>query len=221
MEKIKFAASKRQNKKNNQIRREGNIPANMYQAGKDSIALELNNLNFVKLSRHLNENAIIYLQIEGEKSEAPVLVDEIQYDVFGKNILHVVFRKINLSEKIKAYIPVELVNEFSVENGVLVLVKDSIEVEALPTDLPEKFEIDQSELKTIGDQIMLSSLKLDSSKVTLVLAEDEKPEDVVVALAQEKAEEIVEEASTELVEPELVGEKKEEASESAPEEAKS
>lgn len=215
MEKIKLAALKRQNKKVNQIRKEGNIPANMYQAGKDSLSLELNNLNFVKLTRHLNDNAIVYLQVEGEKTELPVLVDNIQYDVFGKIILHVVFRKINLSEKIKAYIPVELINEFEVENGVLVLVKDSIEVEALPTDLPEKFEVDQAQLKVVGDQIMLSSLSFDASKVTLILAEDETPENIVIALAQEKAEE-VEEVSTDLVEPELVGEKKDAAEEAAP-----
>ncbi len=215
MEKIKFAVSKRQDKKVNQLRKEGIVPANMYQAGKDSVSLELNNLAFVKLSRHLNENAIVYLQIEGEKSEVPVLVDDVQYDVFGKNIFHVVFRKINLSEKIKAYIPVELINEFVVENGVLVLVKDSIEVEALPTDLPEKFEVDQAQLKVVGDQIMLSSFSFDASKVTLILAEDETPENAVVALAQEKAEE-AEEVSTDLVEPELVGEKKEDAEEVAP-----
>lgn len=207
MEKIKFAVSKRQNKKNNLLRKEGIVPANMYQANKESMALELNGLAFLKLTRTLSENAIVYLQIQGEKGEAPVLVDEIQRDVFGKKILHVVFRKINLSEKIKADIPVELLGEFEVDNGVLVLVKDSIEVEALPTDLPEKFEIDQSQLKNIGDQVLLSSLNFDHDKVTLILGEAELAEEIVVALVQEKAEE-VEEVSTDLVEPEIVGDKK-------------
>ena len=216
MEKIKFNVSKRQIKKNNQLRREGVLPANMYQAGKESLSLEMNNLAFLKLNKSLSENAIIYLQVEGEKGEFPVLVDDIQYDVYGKNILHVVFRKVNLAEKIKAYISVELVGEFDVENGVLVLVKDSIEVEALPTDLPEKFEIDQSQLKAIGDQITLASLNFDPSKVTLMLAEDEKPEEIVVALAQEKAAEVEEEVSADLVEPELVGgDKKEDSTESS------
>lgn len=208
MEKIKFIANKRQAKKTSQLRKEGVLPANIYQSGKDSLAVELNDLAFLKLNRKLSENAIVYLQVDGEKNEMPVLVDDVQYDVFGKKILHVVFRKINLTEKIKAYIPVELVGEFSVENGVLVLAKDSIEVEALPTDLPEKFEVDQSQLKAIGDQVMLSSLVFDSSKVTLILAEDEQAEEVVIALAQEKAAE-VEEVSTDLVEPEVIGEKKE------------
>ncbi|AKM81004.1 MAG: 50S ribosomal protein L25 [Candidatus Pacebacteria bacterium GW2011_GWF2_38_9] len=213
MEKIKLNASKRQNKKTNQLRKEGIIPANMYQAGKDSVALELDNLTFVKLSRHLNDNAVIYLQIADDKKELPVLIDEVQHDVYGKNILHVVFRKINLAEKIRADIAIELVGEFDVENGVLVLAKDSVEVEALPTDLPEKFEVDQGQLKAIGDKISLDSLEFDSSKVTIILGEDEVAEDIAIAIVQEKAEEIIEEVSEELVEPELAGEKKEEGEE--------
>jgi len=211
MEKTTFKVSKKQNKKNKQLRREGLIPANMYQAGKESLALELNNLAFLKLTRNLSENALVYLQVEGEKGEYPVLIDDVQYDVYGKNLLHVVFRKVNLSEKINAYIPVELIGELNVDNGVLVLVKDSIEVEALPTDLPEKFVLDQSKFVAIGDQFTMAELDYDVSKVTLVLTEEEKAEEVVVALVQEKAEEVEEEVSTELVEPELVGEKKEES----------
>ncbi len=216
MEKIKFSALKREHKKNNQLRKEGIIPANMYQAGKESLSLEIDNKAFVKLSRKLNKNAIIYLQIEGEKNEFPVLIDDIQFDVFGKKILHVVFRKVNLLEKIRVHVPVELVGEFTVEDGVLVLAQDSVEVEALPADLPEKFEIDQSQLKAIGDQIVLSSLSFDPTKVTLVLAENEKAEEVVVALVQEKAEEVEEVVETaELTEPEVVGEKKEDEETSA------
>lgn len=215
MEKIKFQAVKREAKKPAVLRQNGLLLANMYRAGEDSISLQINASSFIKLSKKLGENAIIYLQIEGEKGEFPVLIDDIQYDVLGKNILHVVFRKVNLSEKIRAYVSVELVGEFDVDNAVLVLVKDSVEVEALPTDLPEKFEVDQSKLTAIGDQITLDSLAFDRNKVSLVLAEDELAEDVVVALAQEKAEEVEEEESSEVVEPELVGGKKEEASEEA------
>lgn len=214
MEKIKFTVSKKQNKKNNQLRREGLVPANMYQAGKESISLELDNGAFTKLTRNLNENAILYLQIGDEKKELPVLIDEVQYDSFGKNILHVVFRKINLSEKIRADVSIELVGEFEVDDGVLVIAKDSIEIEALPTDVPANFEIDQSQLKAIGDKITLDSIKFDASKITLILVEDEKPEDVALLLVQEKAEEVVEEeVSEELAEPELVGEKAEEGKE--------
>jgi len=214
MEKIKFAVATKQNKKNNQLRREGLIPANMYQAGKESVALELNNNAFTKLIRGLSDNAILYLQIGEKKEELPVLIDEIQHDVFGKNILHVVFRKINLSEKIQVDVSIELVGEFNVENGVLVFAKDSVEIEALPTDVPEKFEIDQGQLKAIGDKITLDSLVFDPNKVSLILGEEEKPEDIALVLVQEKAEEVVEEETTEeLAEPEVIGKEPKEGEE--------
>src|SRR5690606_16699891 len=107
-----------------------------------------------------------------EKGEFPVLIDDMQYDVYGKEMCHVVFRKVNLSEKITATVSIELVGEFNVDDAVLVLAKDSVEVEALPTDIPEKFVVDQSKLLAIGDQITLDTLEFDRSKVSLVLAED-------------------------------------------------
>jgi large subunit ribosomal protein L25 len=215
MEKITFQVKTRQNTKNKQLRREGSIPANMYQAGKPSVALECSTIAFAKLYRQISDNAIVYLEIDAAKTAVPVLVDEVQYDVFGKNIFHVVFRQVNLKEKIKAEIPVELVGEFDVADAMVLVSKDYVEVEALPTDLPEKFEIDQSQFKAIGDHVSLSDLTFDTSKVSLVLAEDEDPSEVVLVTVQEQQAEEVEEESTELVEPEVVGEKKEDAAEPA------
>ena len=208
MEKIKFVVAKKQNKKNKQLRREGLIPANLYRAGQESLTLELNNLDFTKLLRKLPENAVLYLQIADEKKELPALIDEVQYDVFGKEILHVIFRQINLLQKIRAEVSVELTGEFDVADGVLILAKDSVEVEALPADVPASFPIDQSQLKAIGDRITLKDLQFDPSKITLILNEDEKAEEIVLALVQAKAEEVVEEETeSTLTEPALVNEK--------------
>jgi hypothetical protein len=79
---------------------------------------------------------------------------------------------------------------------VLVVVKDEIEVEALPADLPEKFEIDVSLLTEVGQMVTYADLKYDRSKVTLVLGEEGEEEPVV--LVQEQREEEPEE------EPEVV-----------------
>jgi len=215
MEKTTFQVKTRQNTKNKQLRREGLIPANMYQAGKPSVSLECSTIAFAKLYRQMSDNAIIYLEIDGAKTSVPVLVDEVQYDVFGKNIFHVVFRQVNLKEKIKAEIPVELVGKFDVADAMVLLSKDHVEVEALPTDLPEKFEIDQSQFKAIGDQVSLADLVFDASKVALVLAEGEDPAEIVLVTVQEQQAEEIAEESNELVEPELIGEKKEEVAESA------
>ena len=213
MTKIKFSIDKRSDKKNKQIRREGRIPANVYQAGEESIVLEVDTLKFEKLYNEAGDTSLVYLTVEGIKNALPVMIDEVQYDHMGEPI-HVVFRKVKLTEKISTNVPVELVGEFDVENAVLVLVKDEVEVEALPTDFPENFTIDQSKFTQVGDSITLADLEYDKEKVTLVLGEDENPEEVTVVSVQEQREEEPEEVPEELVEPELVGaEDKEEDSE--------
>ena len=212
MEKITFAVSKRADQKPKSLRREGSIPANMYQSGKDSLALACATNAFKKLYEEVGDTGLVYLKIDGVEKEMPVLIDEVQYDYKGQ-VLHVVFRKVNLKEKIKAEIPVELTGEFDIDNAVVVLVQDAVEVEALPTDLPEGFNIDQSILKEIGQTITLADLDFDREKVTLVLDEDVQPEDVTLVSVQEKREEEPEEViAEEPAEPERVGEKAEEAS---------
>ena len=209
MEKVTFKVKKRENKKPNQLRREGIVPANIYQANQESLAVQIKPLDFLKIYREVGDTGLIYLQLEGESKDLPVLVDELQRDSVSDSLLHVVFRKVNLKEKIKASVSVELIGEFAVDNSFVVLVQDEVEVEALPTDLPEKFEIDQSVFKAVGDTITLADLKFDREKVSLVLAEEESPEEITLASVQEKREEEVEEApETELAEPERIGEDK-------------
>lgn len=210
MDKTTFQVKKRQAVKNKQLRRTGVVPANVYGVGRESMSLQCPALAFEKLHRSLSDNAIVYLQVEDQKQELPVMIDDVQFDAYGKNILHVVFRQVNLKEKIKAEVPVILVGDFDVDDAIVLLSKDYVEVEALPTDLPEQFEVDQSRFKEVGDHFTMADLSFDHSKIELVLGEDEHPAEIVLVSVQEKqAEEEVEE-SNELVEPEIVGEKSEE-----------
>jgi len=72
--------------------------------------------------------------------------------------------------------------------GVLLTMHDQIEVEALPADLPEKFILDISVLKEIGNDLKVSDLQYDKSKIEVTLSLDE-----VLAVIQEprKEEEVV------------------------------
>ena len=207
-QKITFNAAKRGESKAKKLRREGIVPANVYRPGEDSIALQFKELSFVKLYKEVGDSSLVYLNVDGLKSAIPVLIDEVSYDYMGKNIEHVVFRGVNLKEKVKANVAVELIGEFIVDDAVIVLVKDEVEVEALPADLPEKFEIDQSRFTKAGDALTLADLDFDKSKVELVLGEDEDPAEVTIVAVQEQREEEVEEVPEEPSEPEVIGEKK-------------
>jgi large subunit ribosomal protein L25 len=77
--------------------------------------------------------------------------------------LHIEFYHVDLKEKVRANVPVELVGESQVikdKVGVLLQVLNEVEVEALPTDLPEKIEISVESLNKVNDDLKISDLKV-------------------------------------------------------------
>jgi len=95
------------------------------------------------------------------------------------------------------------------ENGNIDQILRELEVEGLPLDIPEKIEVDISEL-TIGHSLHVSSLVVPSS-ITVVTDQEET---IVTALAkEEEAEEEVVAEEEETTEPEVIKEKKETSTE--------
>jgi large subunit ribosomal protein L25 len=187
------------------IRNKGLVPGNVFGSDRDSTAVQFDQVKFNKLFLEIGESGIAYLKLE--KEEVPVMIDEVQLAPVSGNVLHVSFKAIDLSEKIRAEIPVELEGEFEIPEAVLVRVRDQIEVEALPTDLPEKFVVDVSTLKKIGQSVTLDDLAFDQKKVSIIVGEEGM--DAPVVLVQEVEEEVEEEIE-ETIETEIIGEEDEE-----------
>ncbi|MCC6711169.1 MAG: 50S ribosomal protein L25 [Candidatus Pacebacteria bacterium] len=189
MTQTKFAVKERETARPNQLRRKGLIPANVYGDGK-SKAVQVGYQEFIKLYDEAGENSLIYLSIEGENKPRPVLIAETQLDPLTGKIIHVAFQQVSLKEKISAEIPVEVTGEFKVAGGVLVVVKNTVEVEALPTDFPESFVFSAEQLTEIGQTITYKDLVIDKTKVTLVLGEEGEDEPLIIV--QEQKEEVEE-----------------------------
>lgn len=181
------------------LRKQGKVVGNVYGLGSDSVGVYMDKQAIKKLHASHGETGLIYLQIGESKKQVPVLISEYETDVFGSEVLHVAFRRVDLSDPIKAEISVYLVGEVNVPDAVVSLVKDVVEVEALPADLPEKFEIDISTLTEIGQTITLADLKYDSNLMKLVLDEEEDPAEIVMVVVQEIAGEVPEEETPETV----------------------
>ena len=192
------------------LRLEALIPANVY--GKDiksqSITVTFEDLK--KAYKEAGETGVINLTIEGEKKTRPVMIQNIQVSPVKSRILHVDFRQVDLKEKITAEVPVEFVGESPVEaiGGLIVKVKEGVNVEALPTDMPDKLELDMTKLKNIGDLLSVKDLTT-NTKITIV---DNQDEALVKANEKRSEKEEVEEEvpSEEEAEEEVVEEKKEE-----------
>jgi large subunit ribosomal protein L25 len=197
--KITFSVKKRSvlGKKTKHLRKTGLIPANVSGFLDQPVSIEVNKNAFVKLYGEVGETGLVFLQIEGEKQDRPTLIGELEFHPVTDEVLHAVFKQVNLSEKIEAEIPVVLEGESGVPNTVIVKAFESITVEALPTDLPESFTFDISKLTEIGQTFTFADLDFDKSKIELKVGEEELQSPIVIL--QEQKEE-VEEAPAETTE---------------------
>jgi large subunit ribosomal protein L25 len=173
------------------LRAQGLVPANIFGNHIDSVNVQVNTKTFSKLFNEVGESTLIYLQVEGEKEERPVLVREVVNHPVSGQLQHISLNQVNLKEKVTA--PVSLVLEgeapaVTEKAGILVQQLDEIEIEALPTDMPENITIDISSLKAVDDAIAVKDLHLDSSKIKV----ETDLESIIVKIEPLAAEEPVE-----------------------------
>ena len=178
------------------VRRNGFVPGILYGHGMKPLSLQVQTRELLSaLHTKAGENVVINLQVEGViLKESLCLVKEIQHDPVTDKIKHVDFTVVSMTEKIDVKVPLVINHSAEApgvkEGGVLDIIHHEIEVECLPTDIPEKIEIDVKAMK-IGDAIHAKDLAMPKG-VTCKL----DGEDVVVALHPPMKEEVpVEEAA--------------------------
>lgn len=164
------------------------LPANIYGKNVKSQAVQVNLKEFSQVFAKSGATQLVDLQIQGEKEAKPVLVHNVQVDPLTDLPIHAEFYQVDLKQKVTAQIPIVLIGKAPATDtgGVLVQILDEVEVEALPTDLPEKFEVDISGFKEIGDVLTAENLPIDKTKVELQL---ENPQAVVVQIEEPAPEE--------------------------------
>jgi large subunit ribosomal protein L25 len=145
--------------------------------------------------RKAGETGLIHLKVKGDDKVHPVLISGYAQHPVTDAVLHVDFHEVDLKQKTKAMVPLKTVGDSEAVKGgmVLVMFKNEVEVEALPTDLPDMIEVDISGLTEVGMSIHAKDLKVDRSKVTLDI-EDEEP---VITIQEPAKEEVVEAAPAE------------------------
>jgi large subunit ribosomal protein L25 len=153
-----------------QLRQQDQLPASVYGKGVKSLSLKTDLKTTLGLMDKVGETGLVDLKIKGLKDKRTVLLKNPQCHPVSGQLLHLDFHQVDLTEKVTADIPIELAGKApAAESGLGVLVQtiDEIEIEALPTDLPEKYVIDVSGLKAVDDAVLVKDLKIDKDKVTL------------------------------------------------------
>ncbi|MDT8435979.1 MAG: 50S ribosomal protein L25/general stress protein Ctc [Gemmatimonadota bacterium] len=136
------------------MRQEGRIPGSLYGHGIDPVSVAVDERELEALLAGISvENTLIDLTV-GRGRPRRVLIRDVQRHPVRPRILHVDFFQINVDEKLVVNVPLHLTGSATgVKNGgVLQQIRHEIEVECLPTDIPELFEVDISALD-IGDSL--------------------------------------------------------------------
>jgi len=220
------AAQPRATRGKNEARRTrvaGLIPAVVYGAFKDPQAVSVNPKDILRIIRGKSgHNAIFDIEITGVE-RTPVIVADEQYDPVKDTLIHIDLKRIDLSRKLRVSVPVHTIGEpkgVKQQGGVLDVVTRTIEIECIPVDIPNQFDVDVTELM-IGSNIRVSELA--ALPGVRVLTAPEAVIAHVVGIKEEVAAAPAEAAAAPAAtEPEVVkkGKKEEEASAAAPEKGK-
>ena len=168
------------------LRAAGRVPGVLYGSSIESTPLSVDAHDLL-LVMHKGSNVLIDLELDGKKHLTRA--KDIVRDHIKGRYVHVDFMAINKDEKITVNVSVEPVGESRgvKEGGVLEHHLWEVEVQCLPFDVPEKLEIDVSDLG-IGDALHVSDLRAPSDvEITT------NPEDLVLAVVQPQARDIEEE----------------------------
>jgi len=147
------------------VRKEGLIPGVIYGVGQEPINLEVNGRQLSTVLAHASsENILLELEIvDGDnKRNSLAMIQEVQHHPIQRRILHVDFHAVSATEKITAEVPIETIGEpvgVKTNGGLLEHNLRDLEVECLPADLPERIEVDVTNLD-INQSIHVKDLKL-------------------------------------------------------------
>lgn len=182
MKRLKLAVEERKitGKKVKKLRREGILPGNVYGKNIKSISVQVKDKDFEKVYSEAGETGLVDIDLKGKT--IPVLIHNVQKDPIRKFYIHADFYKVDLTQKVKAMVPLVIIGQAKAvvdKLGLLLQPLSQIEVEALPEDLPEKIEVNVELLAKVEQQITVGEIQ--SPKGVTIITD---PSQVVVKIGE-------------------------------------
>src|SRR6266496_1229311 len=191
---------------NRRLRGQGLIPGVLYGARKETIPVAVSPKEIVSILRSASgANTLFDLDLGGRKRK--VILKECQREPVKGQILHADFYEVALDKTIEVKIHLEVTGVpvgVKVQGGVLDFVTRELEVECLPTEIPDKIVVDVSNLE-LGKHLRVSGGAVPAVRNVLMVAEVVVGH-VVVPRAEEVVAPVAEVAAAEgvAVEPEVI-----------------
>lgn len=149
-------------KKVRQLRRDGIVPAVVYGPGMEPVAVQVDQVVMSKVYTAAGKHTPIHISVGDKKRIA--MIKDVEVDNVKRRINHVSFHAVRQNKPIEAEVPIRLVGEGDSEAeraGLIVLqTLESIEVKALPLDLPDALEVSILHLKEAGERILVKDIQV-------------------------------------------------------------
>lgn len=181
------------------LRKEGIVPGNIFGSGFESLAIETPVKEFVQIYKIARETAIVNISVDS--ISYPTLIRDVQRHPVSREILHIDFRKIDLTKKINTEVPIVIIGTSPAvahKGAVLLTQAKELTIEVLPSDIPAHIEIDISSLKEIGDEIKVKDIPenksykiIDEAEKSIASAVQHKEESVTPETAATAAPEVL------------------------------
>ena len=151
------------------LRKNDIIPGVLYYKGEETINVAIDKL---VLYQAIQSGQRIY-EIEVGSDTQYAMIKELQYHPVNDDIIHIDLMRVRRSEKIKISVPLLLVGEAAgiKEGGILSQAMSQIEIECFPTDVPEKIEVDITELE-MNNSYSVADVKIADKEVVILSASD-------------------------------------------------
>lgn len=189
-------------------------PAVLYGAGKDPVAVAVSPKEISRILRSTSgHNTIFNLDVQGVEN-TPAMIVDTQVDPVRSHLLHADLLRIDLTHRIRVKVGIHFEGEpkgVKQQSGTMEVVNREIEIECLPDDIPERFDINVVEMM-VGSGLRASEVPLTGSMRLL-----SAPDSVIVHVVGPKAEAAATEDGA-VAEPEVIkkGKKEEDAAAAKP-----
>jgi large subunit ribosomal protein L25 len=201
------------------LRASGRIPAVLYGAKKESLAVSLDPKQISRiLHSESGHNTIFDVEVGGERTK--VMIVDWQFEPIKGSIMHIDLKRIAMDKALRVSVPIHLqgvAEGVKNQGGIMDQILREVEVECLPGDIPSSIDVDVTHL-VFGEVMRVSDLP-HGGKLKFI-TDETQPVAHVVAIKEEEApaaEAVAAEGAAAPAEPEVIKKGKQETEEAAPE----
>ena len=181
------------------LRRQEITPVHLFGHNVKSMALQCDTAQLKRVLAQTGRTRLISLKVDEAKKPRNVVVREVQREPRTSELLHVDFYQVSMAEKIRVEVPIVSIGEapaLKLKENFLLQELNSLSVECLPGEIPNRVDIDLTSLTEVGQAIHVRDITLDKEGTIL-----NNPEQLVVKISARHIEELVEEEKEEVEAP--------------------